>query len=370
MHINRQILHKATRFSMDDKGALELEDMLKQVKNWRSLIRAAELYGVANLLLKHITDNQLSIDNEAKISLQALSVRHRKSADVRYQVISDICTLFAEHKIPLVALKGLALAPMIYPEERFRPMRDMDILVPQNKEQEAAELLRKIGFNLPEQQSSKYLRGSHQLPNATKKVEGFTISVEVHHDCFSRDVVGHLRYQDVAPHLQVIKWRNLELQTLGHTQMLHHISRHLEGLHPGAVLKLINVLDVIAYCEAYINEIDWAEIHLHYLHVINTLHCIHLISPLSDKLQEKVGNLPITKPQGVGEIMLPLTRIINKRNSIKKQCNLLFKPSDWWLHLYYNIHPDKALWLTKIGRHPMRVITWFWQRLYSRIRGG
>jgi len=216
MDINRQILHKATCFSLDENGAHELASLLQQVTDWPALIRQAELYGVANLLFKHINDAQLSIDNDAKMSLQALSIRHKKVADVRYQVISEIHELFAQHEVPLVALKGLALAPMIYPEERFRPMRDMDILVPQDQEQLAADLLRKLGFNLPEQQSNKYLRGSHQLPNATKKVDGFTISIEVHHDCLSRDVVGHLRYQDVAANLQTVRWRDLDLQTLGH----------------------------------------------------------------------------------------------------------------------------------------------------------
>jgi len=152
--------------------------------------------------------------------------------------------------------------------------------------------------------------------------------------------------------------------------MLHHVSRHLEALHPGAVLKLINVLDVIAYCETYIEEIDWPELQSRYSHVINTLHCLHLITPLPASLQAKIGPLASSSPQGVGEIMQPLTSIISKRNSFKERYKLLFKPSDWWLHLYYNVHPDKSLWRVKMGQHPLRLITWFWQRFYSRIRGG
>ncbi len=370
MDLNRQILHKATALSLTQTDAAELNTLLAKVTNWKKLIGEAELYAVANLLLKHITEHDLTIGATERIGLKALSMRHTRVANARYKVFSEISQLFSDNDVPVVALKGLALAPMIYSEDRFRPMRDMDILVPQDKEQRAADLLRKIGFNLPQQQANKYLRDSHQLPNATKKIDGFTISVEVHHDAFSRDVVGHLRYQDVSPDLQTLKWRDVDLSTLGHSQMLHQVSRHLEGLHPGAVLKLINVLDVVAYSEYFIDEIDWQEINIKYKHVINTLQCLHLISPLSDALQNKIGGVVPSQVNGVGEIMLPLSAIFNKRNTLKKKLTLLFKPSDWWLHLYYNTNLNQPLWPIKVWRHPMRVMTWLWQRFYSRIMGG
>ncbi len=370
MDLNRQILHKATALSLDKTAAAELHALLAQVSDWQSLLQQAELYAVANLLLKHIDDHQLDIAKEQRIALQALSMRHTLVANARYKTICEISQLFADHDIPLIALKGLALAPMIYSQDRLRPMRDMDILVPQSKQQLAGELLRRIGFKLPEQQANKYARGSHQLPNATKKVDGFTISVEVHHNALSRDVVGSLRYQDLAANLQSIEWRDISLRTLGHTDMLHQVSRHLEGLHPGAVLKLINVLDVVLYAEHFIDEINWQQIKTKHLHVINTLRCLHLIRPLSEQLQAIIGGVADTQPAGIGDIMLPLSSIFVPSNSVKQKLALLLQPSDWWLHLYYNINPDKSLWSTKVFRHPVRVMVWLWQRFYSRLMGG
>ncbi len=370
MDINRQILHRASCLELDKDGAQELVQLFSQVTNWQTLIHQAELYAVANMLLKHISEHDIEINADVQMGLKGLSLRHRKMSDVRYQVITEISDLFLKNDIPLVALKGLALAPMIYPEDRLRPMRDMDILVPKEKIDLAADLLRQIGFNLPEQQSNKYMRDSHQLPNATKKVDGFLISVEVHHDAFSRDVVGHLRYEDIKADLQTISWREIELKTLGHEQMLHQISTHLEGLHPGAVLKLINVIDVVAYAERFIDQIDWQVVKREHDHILNTLKCLHLITPLSEKLQQKIGGVAQAQPNNIGEIMKPLTAIFKKNNSFKKRLSLMFNPSDWWLHLYYNTSPDKSLWQIKYWRHPIRVATWLWQRLYSRARGG
>lgn len=370
MDLNRQILHKATAISLTETAAGELGDLLSKVTDWQLLLRETELYAVSNLLYKHIVEHDLDIDGDVRISLKALSMRHSLVANARYQTISEISQVFADNDIPLLALKGLALAPMIYPEDRLRPMRDMDILVPQDKELLAAELLRDIGFKLPKLQPNKYMRDSHQLPNATKKVGGFTISVEVHHDALSRDVVGHLRYEDLAENSQTIQWRDITLTTLGHTDMLHQISRHLEGLHPGAVLKLINVLDVVQYAEHYIKEINWQEIKTDYAHVINTLRCLHLISPLSEQLRSKIGGVPDTQPRGIGEIMLPLSAIFNQRISVKQKLPMLFMPSDWWLYLYYNTSPTQSLFFVKYVRHPLRVMTWLWQRFYSRLMGG
>ena len=370
MDLNRQILHKATAISLTETAAAELNALLAKATDWQLLLREAELYAVANLLYKHIVEHDLKIGAEERISLKALSMRHSLVANARYKTIAEISQVFTDNGIPMLALKGLALAPMIYPEDRLRPMRDMDILVPQDKEQLAAELLRGIGFKLPKQQANKYMRDSHQLPNATKKVDGFTISVEVHHDALSRDVVGNLRYEDLVDKIQKVQWREISLSTLGHTDMLHQISRHLEGLHPGAVLKLINVLDVVQYAEQYIDEINWQEIKTDYAHVINTLRCLHLISPLSDRLQNEIGGVTNAQPSGIGEIMLPLSTIFNQRSSVKQKFTLLFKPSDWWLYLYYNSSPTNSLWVIKYIRHPLRVITWLWQRLYSRLMGG
>ena len=370
MDLNRQILHKATSLSLDKSSAEQLGTLLASVTDWQGLIRDAELYALANILLKHITEHDLPVANEHLVSLKGLAFRHKNVANTRYKVISQISDKFAKHDIPLVALKGLALAPMIYPQERFRPMRDMDILVPKDKEQVAAEVLRNLGFKLPYQQQNKFMRGSHQLPNATLKVDGFTISVEIHHDAFSRDVAGSLTYQDIVNDLQSVQWRDTSLMTLGHTQMLHQVSRHLEGLHPGAVLKLINVLDVVRYAEQFIDDINWNEIKSDYSHVINTLQCLHLITPLSDNLQAKIGGVIDVQPNGVGEIMQPLTSIFNKTNSTPQKLRLLLKPSDWWLHLYYNVSLNNSLSATKYCRHPIRVMAWLWKRFYSMIMGG
>lgn len=364
------LLQSLARINLSKDEAVAVDLSLQEVSDWNGLLNKTEVYAISNLFLKHLIEHKLSVPQAALLSLKGLAMRHRSAADARYQLMQELSEAFEKNNIPFIALKGLALAPMIYPEDKYRPMRDIDILVPRSKEQLAAKVLREIGFNLPESQPSKFMRDSHQLPNATKKVNGFTISVEIHHDAITRDVSESLVFEDAEPSQQTFTWRDIQIKTMGHEQMLHQVSRHLESLHPGAVLKLVNVLDVVLYAEKYINEIDWHALDMKHAHVINTLKCLHMIVPLSSALEEKVGGVSDKRLQNIGEIMLPLTHIINKRNSIADQFDLLFKPSDWWLHLYYNVDPEKTLIFVKLIRHPLTILKWLWKRLISRILGG
>ena len=370
MDINRQILHRIACLRLTESRAKDLQKLFDEVVDWQKLIARAEVYSVSTMLLKHITEHNLSIDSSVLLQLKALSVRHRLIANARYRVIQELTELFSANDIPWLALKGLALSPMIYPSEEFRPMRDMDILVPHKKAEFAADLMRENGFNIEQEQPNKYMRNMHQLPNATKQVDGFTISIEIHHDGYTRETAGHLRFEQVVESAQMIVWRETNIMTMGHIQMLHQVSRHMEGMHPGAVLKLINVMDVVVYCEHFIDELDWHSLHKDYYHVINSLRVLHLISPLSQALQAKVGGVVDMQLNGIGEIMNSMTYALNKRHTLREKFKLLFLPSDWWLHLYYNVPPEKSLLTTKLCRHPLRIASWLWQRVYSRILGG
>jgi len=364
------ILQQFARFQMTESEALALQPELDKISNWPAFVEQIELYALSGFFLQHVKQHKLVIDQSVLLSLKALSLRHKSAAQARYETLALVQSAFAKADIPVVLLKGLALMPMLYGDEALRPMRDMDVLVPKPQLHQAAQILREQEFDLPREQPSKFMRGSHQLPNATKRVNGFLMSVEVHHNALSQDVRGSLDYTDIAANTQVVQWKSLSLLTLSHILMLHQLCRHLEGVHPGSVLKLINVMDVVGYAEMYIEQIDWSVVQRDYSHIINTLKCLHLITPLSEALQNRIGGVSAASPNGVGRIMAPLTTIFSSRYNVKQRYQMLFLPSDWWLHLYYNVDPVKSLWPIKLIRHPLTISWWLLQRLYSRLLGG
>lgn len=84
--------------------------------------------------------------------------------------------------IACVALKGVALAWRSYPEAGLRPMRDIDLLVPQHRILEAARVLECAGFRPDANDAATLdvaLAVDHQLP--AQHHAGLGVTVELHH---------------------------------------------------------------------------------------------------------------------------------------------------------------------------------------------
>jgi hypothetical protein len=87
-------------------------------------------------------------------------------------------------------------------------------------------------------------------------------------------------------------------------------------------------------------------------------------------LQQAITDLPLNKPSGVGQIMGSLTSILMDEKTLSQRLKQLLLPSDWWLFVYYNVHPDGSLLWIKLVRHPLRVSAWLTRRVYSKLMGG
>jgi hypothetical protein len=359
------------RFELDNAAQNVAAELLDDVINWRSWLDQIELHGLSGYASKHISAYNLPVPQAIKLSLKGLNIRHRAASVARFKALQEISTAFKAESLDWLALKGAALMPYIFKVGELRPMRDMDILMPREQLPKAAELMRELGYDLPEVQPSKFMRDMHQLPNASKTVDGFYVSVELHRDGISREVPGHFYFPEKHSKIQHIDWQGLDVPALADFEFVHQVSKHLEGLHNGALLKLINVMDVIGLAEHIAAKGELNELAKRYPHVINTLRCLHVYTPLPVSLQQQVGQLPTQPISGVGEIMVSLrAAMLGGRHSFTKRVRLMLRPSDWWLYLYYNANPNKSLVWIKWVKHPLRILNWLSRRAYSRLLGG
>ncbi len=343
---------------------------LAQESDWQEWVNQVELHGLSGIINKHLYDHDLPIPDLVVDALLALKERHILASKMRYQALREIDACFQKHQVDYIALKGSALVPHIYRQGFLRPMRDMDILVRRDDQVIAANALRELGYDLPDTQPSKFMHDMNQLPNATKTIEGLISSIELHLDGISREVKGHLYYPESADSVQRLSWGTISSKALEDILMLHQVSRHLEGLHPNAILKLINVMDVIALANHVQSTGQWNRLVKEYPHVINTLRCLHLLTPLPVNLQQAVELLPCREVKQVGQIMGSLTSIFFVKETLRVRLKRLFLPSDWWMHLHYNVDPNRSLIWVKLIRHPLKVSNWLLRRAYSWVLGG
>ena len=344
--------------------------MLADTTDWQSWMEQIELHGLSGFASQHVAAYNLPVPAQQQLALKALNIRHRAASNARHKALSEIATAFAASSLDWVALKGVALMPYIYKKGELRPMRDIDILMPIAQLPEARSVMISLGYSLPQEQPSKFMRDMHQLPNAAKMVDGFMVSVELHNDGISREVPGHYFYpQDPAQH-QTIDWDGLPVNALTDLDFAHQVSKHLEGLHSEAVLKLINVMDVIGLANQIAANGKFEDLVKRYPHLLSTLKCLHLYTPLPHSLQAHINNMPVKPIQGTGQIMVSLRTALLANYSLPQRFGLLLRPSDWWLHLYYNVDPNHSLLWVKWVKHPLRILNWLSRRVYSRILGG
>ncbi|MDB4049216.1 nucleotidyltransferase family protein [Luminiphilus sp.] len=347
----------------------ETRSLIAAAPNWAAFISMVERHGIAEIVLRLAQTHCLALPDFVFAKLKGLAVRHSASARARYKVMQIICEELRAKKLDFAVLKGTALLPLIYHDEARRPMRDIDILVRREQRADVAHSMEAIGFDLPKTHPDKYSRDSHQMPNATLTVDGFIISLEIHHDAIDRDTKGHL-YFDEFIELREVTWREVTFAALNHEMMLHHLCRHLASRHPGSFLKLINVIDVIRYTETVITEIDWDVIKRRYPHVLNTLRCLHVLIPLPATIVKVLGGVSREKISGAGEIAMSLRDVTVSSVPIRTKFKLMFCPSDWWLHLFYGVAPEKSLFWVKSVSHPSAIVVMIIRRAWSRLLGG
>ena len=324
---------------------------------WENLAYPAEEHACAPMVRKWAGDLTPQAERRA---LTALSLRHRKASEARTIALAQILEAFADHDIPLVILKGAALAELIYARPELRPMRDVDIMVGRDHLDAATRRLKDIGYAFDNEHLSRYMGEHHHLPNAAKVINGMKISVEIHHDAIAPDVPDSITLDNLTDPPRAFSLSDgRQALALGHIDMLRHLSRH--GFEPAQEIRLIHMFDLVAYASRFADEIDWQTLHARFPRVICALRCVHCLLPLPEKLAGIIG-VPKNHPADIGLGMKPLSAIFCGNWQFRRIWNDLFNPPTWWLHAYYGVDPDCSLVSVRLARHPLNVARWLVRR--------
>ena len=153
--------------------------------------------------------------------------------------------------------------------------------------------------------------------------------------------------------------------TLGHVDMIRHLTHHLLAPSPDGCVRLIAIVDLLRYARTFQDRIDWPRIERDFPFVVNALGCLHHVVPLPSALRRFVPSPACPLPRRAGETMRPLRSIVRRGRPPGDVVRELFEPPDWWMHAYYNVPMGQSLRRTYLLRHPWRVARW----LHLRIAG-
>lgn len=116
--------------------------------DWEAVVSLALNHGVAPLLHQVLKDAG-ALDSLPPKSRENLMNERRTTAmrNLRhYAEFARVSHAMAERGIPLMALKGLHLAELVYGDISLRPMADLDILVPRARVAEASAALQALDY--------------------------------------------------------------------------------------------------------------------------------------------------------------------------------------------------------------------------------
>ncbi len=331
--------------------------------DWERLIHRAEFHGLGPLTYTHLKNIAGGMPTGAQQALKALFIRHRRANAVRAQVLSQILSFFTQENLPVILLKGAALAFQIYPQPGLRPMRDIDLLVKPDDAERAQKILLKAGFCALDQQAPRMPAGHQHLPALACEVEGLTICVEIHTDLFpTTRYYRPLQFDDLIGKATEFQVGNGSARTLGHEDMLWHIYRHALGPPLlASPLRFIQIADMIGLIEAMHEQIDWKQLKLRYPQIIRIIPMLHCLSPFPRPLIEKLDCDTSKIPKDVGQDYQGWPRVKMTGHFNRDGWEVVkhtIAPPEWWLRLFYAASGQSGWLWARFIRHPLHLIEW------------
>jgi len=252
----------ATIACLDDTkaGLARIIQAAVPVSDWDAVLKEAEKQRMSPLLYRAIKLTGLEVDLEKMRQLKALTLRHRLVNQVRGKVLEEILSAARSENLSPLVVKGAALCWLIYDEPALRPMVDIDLLTSEDQQLPMQQVLLTMGFT--EAHPDEIFSGHRHLPPLSKEVDGFHLSVEVHHSLYT-PTHGQGHWGTVSELLGkpvefTISPGGILAHTLGPEDTLLQLCMHMNemGGEFGS-FRMLWVADIHAFLSRYENKVDW-----------------------------------------------------------------------------------------------------------------
>ncbi len=245
-------------------AAARVQEFPPQV--WNEILELAQRHGVAPLLDRALQSAAAPAAFPQRVRTR-LAEERRATALVNLRNLGEfrrIAQALRERDIPVIALKGLHLAELVYRDISLRPMIDVDLLVSRSQREQAIAVLRRHGYGC-EEETLEYAF-QERRPDAAEAMLDGKYHVGLIHRQAGTVVEIHWTLDDplhpYGPPLADI-WRSAVSARLGDAEtlimspefLLLHVCAHLAYNHIFA-FSLRALCDIAEIVRAH-PELDW-----------------------------------------------------------------------------------------------------------------
>ena len=132
------------RASVQGEASPELAALTSQSLDWDWTLNQAEAERVAALLYPVM--RPLGVPSPILERLHATWVKGRRQYLLGVQQLSGVLSVFEREGVPVIPLRGPALADLLYRDPGLRPFTDLDLLIPEKHLPRALPLLAALGY--------------------------------------------------------------------------------------------------------------------------------------------------------------------------------------------------------------------------------
>lgn len=224
--------------------------------DWNCLVERALRFKVGGMLYRGIKSGAFPNECAPVDVINRLKEAYRSQATRNATLFIDAARVLkslADNRLPVIALKGLALAKNLYGDIALRPMVDIDFLVKEEDLVRAGRTLLTLGYRQVFPAWESTIKRHHHLPPFTSK--SGTI-IELHWNIVSLHCPIKVDINGLWESACLIKEDDAAVRVLSLEDLFLHICIH-------ACFNLQTGIDLIPFCDmaglirTFADKIDW-----------------------------------------------------------------------------------------------------------------
>ncbi len=242
---------------LDERKTGEIRRILDQNIDWDYILANRPLACITPLLfynLKKIAGRS-TIPQFVMDRLRTRYVGVLRRNTLIYRQLHEVLEGLQNEGIPVILLKGVALAETVYPDIALRPMSDIDFLVKETDLHTVIEVLTKLDYT-PSDRTEYYEKHHHLVPY--RKLDAKhrnAVTIEVHHNIVPEPFMSRINADCLWEGAQTVNIAGFDALILSPENLILHLCVHLsEACFLWGMKTLVDISESIRH---YSRDLNW-----------------------------------------------------------------------------------------------------------------